>query len=298
MTYAAKYEGMIVVNTQGRTFEVIRYFDSSTIKVKFKDGGDEVFTSSGGITKRTTKHPREKQLEFEGTKWINSNNENFTILKYSDSKNVLVQYEDKVQATYSIQKIKLGQVRHPKHGNRIPSNVIDVMGMKITNGKGLVFEIISQDYNKVEIRFENTGTIKWVNKENAMAGKVMDQFHCSVMGIGYLGNYDKDLAYAERAYKLWKDMLDRCYGTKEQHICYAQVEVSKPWKCFELFLNDISKIKGFNMWLTQLNIDLDKDLLSGKSKKYSLETCCFLTHADNIRIIGKGSEKHGAEKFH
>ena len=79
-------------------------------------------------------------------------------------------------------------------------------------------------------------------------------------------------------------MMDRCY--KKSYKAYKNygnkgVFVCERWHTFNNFLEDLDKIKGFNLDLF-LNgkICLDKDKI-GNSKEYSLDKCCFISLEEN-----------------
>lgn len=75
-------------------------------------------------------------------------------------------------------------------------------------------------------------------------------------------------------YTKWQKMLSRCYGkyNKSQKFnSYDQVEVCQEWLRFSNFKSWMEK----QDWESK---ELDKDLLSGESKIYSPETCCFISH--------------------
>jgi len=108
-----------------------------------------------------------------------------------------------------------------------------------------------------------------------------------------------------KQYDLWQGMLQRCFSEeyKQKHPTYKDVTCSKEWLLMTNFVEDVSKMKGFDLEGWQL----DKDILQKGSKLYSKDTCCFvplevnslLTKRDKARgewPIGVYFDKH-AGKF-
>lgn len=95
------------------------------------------------------------------------------------------------------------------------------------------------------------------------------------MGITDKGTYNsyKD----QKAYKLWKSILQRCYSEKSlaKFPTYRGCRVCDKWIYFQ----------NFAEWFYENYIEgytIDKDIL-GNGKLYSPETCCFVpNHINNI----------------
>ena len=87
-------------------------------------------------------------------------------------------------------------------------------------------------------------------------------------------------------YRVWKDMLKRCYSPKyrETRPTYAGCSVSEEWLTFSLF----------RRWMEGQDWEgkqLDKDLLVEGNKVYSSETCVFVTGAVNNFTIDSGASR-------
>jgi len=124
------------------------------------------------------------------------------------------------------------------------------------------------------------------------------------MEYGYLGN--STWKGNEHEYNIWKSMIRRCYCKNHiRYKNYKNVEVCERWKCFEYFLEDISKIDGFdrNKFNKHL-LQLDKDFKQKNkiNKIYSIDTCIWLekninnsyqpNHCKMFKMISKdGKEK-------
>ena len=81
-------------------------------------------------------------------------------------------------------------------------------------------------------------------------------------------------------YNAWKGMLERCYCPKFQakRPTYVGCSVAKDWLLFS----------NFQRWaLTQdwLNKQLDKDIIFASNKRYSPDTCLFVTIQVNSLLI-------------
>lgn len=106
-----------------------------------------------------------------------------------------------------------------------------------------------------------------------------DQKASSVFGFG-INDYDGPVCvnYERiRSYEVWNDMIKRCYRKYRltKFPTYIGCSVCEEWRSFSTFKKwfDENYIEG-NM--------LDKDLLSGATKIYSPQTCCFLPPRINI----------------
>lgn len=87
-------------------------------------------------------------------------------------------------------------------------------------------------------------------------------------------------------YRVWKNMLERCYSTKfqERQPTYIGCSVSEEWLVFS----------NFRAWMEKQDWHdkhLDKDLLIEGNKIYSLETCVFVT-----RMVNNFTNDNGASR--
>jgi len=104
------------------------------------------------------------------------------------------------------------------------------------------------------------------------------------VGINQKGAYN---SYRdEKAYKLWKSILQRCYSEKSlvKFPTYRGCRVCDEWVYFQNFASWFygNYIEGFT---------IDKDIL-GDGKLYSPETCCFVpNHINNILNENKKRNK-------
>ena len=138
--------------------------------------------------------------------------------------------------------------------------------------------------------------IRMMNKE-MMKEMEVEMNKVYGMGITNIGTINED-GTRLREYQIWKDMIRRCYSRnteseRRRHATYNGVKVCDRWLVFSNFLEDLPLIDGYELWKNnpKQGISLDKDKkqqgLENKDKIYSVETCCFITHEENVSIATK-----------
>lgn len=134
-----------------------------------------------------------------------------------------------------------------------------------------------------KIRFISTGSEKDVRGDILRSGRFKDNYSKTLLNIGSIGNVNT--RQNQREYKLWHNMIYRCYDPKDKAYIYyggRGVRVCDRWLVFENFLQDIHLIDGYNDELFHNGLlELDKDIKSDKYKLYSLSTCKFVSCRDN-----------------
>ena len=148
------------------------------------------------------------------------------------------------------------------------------------------FKILKyNDSRNVEIQFLKTGYRKVAEMKEVRSGEVKDPYSPSVYGVGVLGaKYPSRVnGVLTREYKLWMDMLRRCYsdGFKKKRPTYEGCEVSDNFKSYEYFYEWCNKQVGFR----NSGWHLDKDLLIKGNKVYSENTCVFIPAEINTLLI-------------
>lgn len=175
-------------------------------------------------------------------------------------------------------------------GNKIKDELV---GNVFKNKVDLEFIVNKYLYTKgtamyFEIEFLNTHTKKIVDYRNIKKGAIKDQYAPSKYGVAFIGSANSR-AYKGKAYKKWDAMISRCYNKNNiEFDAYGGkgVTVCDRWLCFEYFLEDLTKIEGWNeedFINGELQLDKDKKA-SQQNKVYSLETCCLLTQKENTKI--------------
>lgn len=158
------------------------------------------------------------------------------------------------------------------------------------NNKGIEFVVLCKDIEKSDnkhtyykIRFVKSGYEDSVRSDSITKGLVKDNLSKSCCGVGTIGYINTRSHWKE--YKIWKDMIYRCYSTNDKSYKYygaKGVTVCDRWKRFEYFFNDMRKIIGFDEYMfIKGKLRLDKDILSSNSKIYSPETTIWVSDIEN-----------------
>lgn len=144
----------------------------------------------------------------------------------------------------------------------------------------------SLGHDKYKIEFLNTGTIKIARGYAIQNGCVRDCFallNCGVACTGNISTKGKHQPY----YTVWNSMIHRCYAEQDgKYKIYANTTVCDRWLVFANFYEDCKSIEGFNESLFLKNeLVLDKDIKQRYQtrKIYSLETCMWVSKAENAR---------------
>ena len=125
-----------------------------------------------------------------------------------------------------------------------------------------------------------------------------------VHGVGindmpYGWRKESELNY--RIYDGWKHMLERCYSEKyqEKFPTYKGCYVCERWLRLSNFVEDISKIDNYELWINNPKkyIALDKDIKNnGNNKCYCFEQCMFVTNEKNVKQSNKTMDYNKIKK--
>lgn len=166
-------------------------------------------------------------------------------------------------------------------------------------------EIIGFEGARLLICFHNTGHIRTIHRNALYEGHFSDteekariraealaiahekrvtrRMTPSVLGVGYLGMgpYKATSPF----YRVWADMMRRCYDYKWQKrfYTYSGCTVCEKWHNFQTFCEDFTSIDGYDLWERE-GADLDKDTKVYGNKHYSLENCRFVSHKENTQL--------------
>lgn len=90
-----------------------------------------------------------------------------------------------------------------------------------------------------------------------------------------------------RVYNTWRRMIARCYCMKSQERspCYIGCTVDEKWHNFQDFGDWFESQEHSN-----LDYQLDKDILKRGNKVYSPETCCFVPQELNSVTVSRHTE--------
>jgi hypothetical protein len=153
-------------------------------------------------------------------------------------------------------------------------------------GSCTVIEFI--DSRNVKVRFENGFEII-CQASNLRGGHVKNPNHPSISGIGYIGVGNYSRTSHPRIYMVWFQMLRRCYDleTQSRQQSYIGCIVCERWWNFQNFCHDY-----LLMMISDLNWQLDKDILFKGNKIYSPETCCLVPQEIN-NVLEKCNANRG-----
>ena len=98
------------------------------------------------------------------------------------------------------------------------------------------------------------------------------------------------LGYSKsQSYKLWFDMIRRCYNTRPFEPSYESCVVCEEWLTFSKFNKWFEECKGERA----NSYHLDKDILVKGNKTYSPQTCCFVPQEIN-KLLTKRQHCRGS----
>lgn len=166
------------------------------------------------------------------------------------------------------------------------------VGIEFITNEGYKLKVIEYISNvKVKVKFlDEYGYEMWTTWQSLKNGHVRNPFYKSIYDVAYLGlhsNGEKPITSikrkATREYNLWRSMLERCYS--EKYETYKNIYVCDRWLCYANFLEDLPFIENYDLWINNHEYNLDKDVKQPNvnNKVYSLETCCFITKAENTK---------------
>ena len=162
-------------------------------------------------------------------------------------------------------------------------------GQIINNGNGIWYIESYENAENVYARLMGTNYIVKTQWRQLLDARVRNPFKLNAFG-GYMG-VDKDGKffnfkdrYIKRAYHVWYDMLQRV----AENPMYSNVSICERWSCFANFLEDLPLIKGYENWVNAGKYEycIDKVYLQQgvDFKVYSVDTCCFITIGENLKM--------------
>lgn len=162
------------------------------------------------------------------------------------------------------------------------------IGEQAYNNQGELMTII--DYRgafDMTVRFEDTQTTRDCRYANFKRGKVKDNFLPIASGVGFLGDIEKvDPKDREKggAYRIWVDMIARCYDKVRypKYKTYNDCSVCDEWHCYANF----KKWYDENFYrIDDETMCIDKDIIVKGNKIYSPETCVFVSQKINKLFV-------------
>ena len=105
--------------------------------------------------------------------------------------------------------------------------------------------------------------------------------------VGYVdGKYKQKKVWNCPFYRVWGNMLERCFSEKEKarNPTYKDVTCCEEWLVFS----------DFKRWMEQQDWEgrqLDKDIIFANNKVYSPETCAFVSRVTNTFITAREASR-------
>lgn len=152
------------------------------------------------------------------------------------------------------------------------------VGNKFETNNGGPCEVIKYDaWDKITIKFADTGSEVVTSSGSLRKGWIRDPYRSTVSGVGFQGKISKK----DISYSAWSHMLARCY--KKCNKLYPRyggrgITVCKEWHNLEHY----SKWYHANY---QHDFAVDKDLRVPYSKVYSPNTCEFIPQRVNNLLV-------------
>ena len=169
---------------------------------------------------------------------------------------------------------------------------IDRTGEENINNQGEQMIIIYyRNSHDITVFFKDTKTTKRCAYKEFKKGSIKDNFYPSVFGIGYIGDttVSEGNKVVKRSYKVWEEILKRCYAYSEQNPTYKDCTICDEWLCYANF----EKWYNENYYeIPNEKMQLDKDILIKGNKIYSPQTCVFVPHRINT-LFTKRNAKRG-----
>jgi hypothetical protein len=164
------------------------------------------------------------------------------------------------------------------------NNQFKYLSKRFTNNDGQSgFVLKYVNASEVYFKFDLTSWVGCFAIQNIRHGNFKDKMQPSVFGIGFVGDGEYKTSKngkLNKSYKTWTNMLRRCYHreTQEKQPTYKGCTVDKNWHNFQTFAQWFEE----NYPTDGRDYQLDKDKLVEGNKIYSPDTCCFLTHQQNV----------------
>lgn len=141
-------------------------------------------------------------------------------------------------------------------------------------------------YAKILVEFsEPHKHTVWSAGKEVIKGACKSPYDKRLIGRGYIGEGKYTPKGHKSIYRVWKDMIERCYIRKRKTEAYIDCNVYDSWFNFQEFAEWCENQKGFGMKDWQL----DKDLLVKGNKVYGPNTCAFVPSKINTILHTKES---------
>ena len=148
---------------------------------------------------------------------------------------------------------------------------------------------------EVHVRFINTGFTTTTQLGSIKSGKVKDKMLPTVHGVGILGDEQTKVdGKHTKEYRLWHNMLARCYSVGYQKVqpTYIDCSVSENFRYLQYFKEWCNNQIGFNSVDEKGRLfTLDKDILVKGNRVYNEDVCVFVPQEVNLLFIKRGNKR-------
>ncbi len=161
--------------------------------------------------------------------------------------------------------IQVGQV-YPTNGGG------DVVVIGFTSSKSITVEFMDEHKYR-----------KTVTSSDLYSGKIKNLYYPLVCGVGYIGvGIYNTKSRGSEAYKVWRNMLDRCYKSVGKNPTYVGCVVHPTWFNFQVFAEWFYESSNYVAGLC-----LDKDIIVKGNKEYCPSRCSFVPREVNNLITNR-----------
>ena len=162
------------------------------------------------------------------------------------------------------------------------------VGEERYNSKGDLMKIVEyKDSYNVLIEFQDEYKYRKNTRYDIfIKGQVKNPYHKDLYEIGYFGEGNYSDKEHHIYYRVWQDMIKRCYDkeTIRKRPTYKNCSVCDEWHNFQNFAKWCDK-NYYESNLKKESMQLDKDILFKGNKIYSPETCIFVPQRINSLFI-------------
>lgn len=164
------------------------------------------------------------------------------------------------------------------------------------NNKGTPMKIIKyRSSSDIDVMFlDGYNYVKThVSYDNFIKGSIQNPYDRTVYNIGYMGigkYVAKINSEKTQAYRVWHEMIARCYAEKQKEKCptyYNIATVCEEWKCYQAF----AEWYEGEQYECSERLHLDKDILYVGNKVYSPYTCMLVPQRINSIFSNKSNNR-------
>ena len=174
--------------------------------------------------------------------------------------------------------------------------IIDYIGMTGKDKRGTPYKIIEwTKANNLVIEFQDEFHYQTkTTMQNFRRGQIKNPYDKIIANTGYIGvgKHTSRISHngaVRREYKIWSEMLRRCYSEKLQikQPAYIGCTVCDEWHNYQNFADWYDK----NYYdIGEGRMHLDKDIIHKGNRVYSPDSCLFVPQRINMIFMHKGKE--------